>query len=154
MNQDIFLKFSIFLSYVSARLTKKFWPLLNQPASYGPFQPKLWWPLGTVFVEIFWNGKNWGGFTPFPVTHWKEIWISWKKRRFEIFRTLASPSHNNVHVLMIKTYLVGKSLAVLLNNQNAKLYGHKSRKNSELEFWMTSLAVHNRFLFLFSLQIM
>ena len=89
--------FRVSSSYASSKLTKKFWPLLNQPASYGPFRPKLWWPLATVFVEIFWNEKNWGGFRPFPVTHWKEIWISWKKRRFEIFRTLTSPSHNDVH---------------------------------------------------------
>ena len=94
--------FSISSSGDSAKLTSKFWPLLNQPASYGPFRKKLQWPLETVFVEKFWNEKNWDGFRPFPVTHWKEIWISWKKRRFEIFRTLTSPSHNNVHALGYK----------------------------------------------------
>ena len=92
--------FRVCLSHVCAKLTKKLWPLLNQPASYGPFRPKLRWHLEAVFVEIFWNRKNWGGFRPLPVTHRKEIWISWKKRRFEIFRTLASPSHNDVHALI------------------------------------------------------
>ena len=45
--------FSISSSHVCAKLTKKFWPLLNQPASHGPFRPKLGTPLATVFVEIF-----------------------------------------------------------------------------------------------------
>ena len=53
-NQDIFLKFSAFFSsHACAKLTKTFWPLLNQPASHGPFWPKLGTPLATVFVEIF-----------------------------------------------------------------------------------------------------
>ena len=77
--------FNICLSHVCANLTKKFWPLLNQPASHSPFRPKLWTSLATVFVDIFWKEKNWVGFRPFPMTHWKEFLISWKKRRFEIF---------------------------------------------------------------------
>ena len=68
---------------------QKFWLLLNQPACYGPYQPKIWTPLATLFVEIFWNEKNWGGFRPNWVAPWKEFMISWKKRRFEIFRTTA-----------------------------------------------------------------
>ena len=68
---------------------QKFWPLLNQPACYGPYRPKFWTPLATVFVEIFWNEKNWGSFRPNWVAPWKEFMISWKKRRFEIFRTTA-----------------------------------------------------------------
>ena len=54
--------FSISLSHVCAKLTKKFWPLLNQPASHGPFQPKLGMPLATVFVEIFQIEKKLGCF--------------------------------------------------------------------------------------------
>ena len=73
------------LSQVCAKLAQKFWSLLNQPASHGPFRPKLWTSLATVFVDIFWKEKNWVGFRPFPMTHWKEFLISWKKRRFEIF---------------------------------------------------------------------
>ena len=72
-------------SQVCAKLAQKFWSLLNQPASHGPFRPKLWTSLATVFVDIFWKEKNWVGFRPFPMTHWKEFLISWKKRRFEIF---------------------------------------------------------------------
>ena len=34
-------------------MTKKFWLLLNHPASHGPFRPKLQMPIGTIFVEIF-----------------------------------------------------------------------------------------------------
>ena len=45
--------FSICSSHVCANLTKNIWPLLYQPASHGPFWPKLWMPLETVFVEIF-----------------------------------------------------------------------------------------------------
>ena len=77
--------FSVCSSPVCAKLTKKFRPLLNQPASHGPFWPKLWTSLATVLVDIFWKEKNWVGFRPFPMTHWKEFLISWKKRRFEIF---------------------------------------------------------------------
>ena len=72
-------------SQVCAKLAQKFWSLLNQPASHGPFWPKLWTSLATVFVDIFWKEKNWVGFRPFPMTHWKEFLKSWKKRRFEIF---------------------------------------------------------------------
>ena len=66
-------------------MTKKFRPLLDQPASQGPFWPKLWMSLATVFVDTFWKEKNWVGFRPFPMTHWKEFLISWKIRCFEIF---------------------------------------------------------------------
>ena len=81
--------FSISLSHDCAKMMQKFWPLLNQPACYGPYRPKIWTPLATVFVEIFWNEKNWGCFRPNWVAPWKEFMISWKKRRFEIFRTTA-----------------------------------------------------------------
>ena len=81
--------FSISLSHDCAKMMQKFWPLLNQPACYGPYRPKFWTPLATVFVEIFWNEKNWGCFRPNWVAPWKEFMISWKKRRFEIFRTTA-----------------------------------------------------------------
>ena len=45
-------------------LTKKFWLLLNQPASYSPFWPKFWKSLATLFVEIFEKEKKWGGSGP------------------------------------------------------------------------------------------
>ena len=54
---------------------KKFWPLLNQPASHGPFRPKLWMPLATIFVEIFEKEKNWWGSRQISVTPWKESLI-------------------------------------------------------------------------------
>ena len=44
--------FSICSSPDCAKLTKKFRPLLNQPASHCPFRPKLWTSLATVFVDI------------------------------------------------------------------------------------------------------
>ena len=77
--------FSICSSHVCANLRKKFWPLLNQPASHGPFWPKLWMSLATVFVEIFQKEKNWWGSRPIWVTWWKEFSISFKKWRFEFF---------------------------------------------------------------------
>ena len=96
----LFEIFSICSSQVCAKLAQKFWSLLNQPASHGPFRPKLWTSLATVFVDIFWKEKNWVGFRPFPMTHWKEFWISWKKRRFEIFwsswKSILTLSTNNV----------------------------------------------------------
>ena len=49
----LFEIFSICSSYVCAKLTKKFLPLLNQAACHSRFQPKLWTALATVFVEIF-----------------------------------------------------------------------------------------------------
>ena len=88
-NQDIFLKFSAFVYHKSVLNWQKVF--CNQPASYSQFRPKLWTPLGTVFVEIFWKEKNCGVFRPFPVTHWKEFWISWKKWRFEIFWLVVGP---------------------------------------------------------------
>ena len=81
--------FSISLSHDCAKMMQKFWPLLNQPACYGPYRPKFWTPLATVFVEIFWNEKNWGCFRPYWVAPWKEFMISWKKQRFESFWTTA-----------------------------------------------------------------
>ena len=45
--------FSICLSHVNAKLTKKFLPLLNQAASHSRYRPKLRTALATVFVEIF-----------------------------------------------------------------------------------------------------
>ena len=50
--------FSICSSHDCANLTKKIWPLLNQPASKGQFWLKLWMPLATIFVEIFQKEKN------------------------------------------------------------------------------------------------
>ena len=91
--------FSISSSGDSAKLTSKFWPLLNQPARHGPFRPKLWTALATVFVGIFFRKKFWWGSRPIPVAHWKEFWISWKKWRFQIFQKLAGPSNNEVHDL-------------------------------------------------------
>ena len=58
-----------------------------RPASHGPFQPKLWMPLATIFVEIFQKEKKWWGSGPIGVTSWKDFSISLKKWRFEIFRT-------------------------------------------------------------------
>ena len=66
-------------------MTKEFWPLLNVGTSHGPFWPKPWMPLATVFVEIFSKEKNWWGSRPIWVTSWKEIAIYFKKWRFEIF---------------------------------------------------------------------
>ena len=52
---------------------------------------KLYTPLTTIFVEKkFWK-KFWCGSRPIWVTPWEEFLISWKKWRFEIFRT-AAPS--------------------------------------------------------------
>ena len=89
--------FSISSSGDSAKLTSKFWPLLNQPARHGPFRPKLWTALATVFVGIFFWKKFWLGSRPIPVTHWKEFWIFWKKWCFQIFQKLAGPDNNKVH---------------------------------------------------------
>ena len=59
--------FSICSSQEFAKLTKKIWLLLTQPASYGPFRPKLWMPLATIFVEIFQKEKKWRGSGPIEV---------------------------------------------------------------------------------------
>ena len=83
--------FSISSSGDFAKLTSKFWPLLNQPARHGPFRPKLWTALATVFVGIFFWKKIWWGLRPISVAYQKEFWISWKKRRFQIFQKPSSP---------------------------------------------------------------
>ena len=61
--------FSICSSSDSAKLTSKFWPLLNHPTRHGPFRPKLWTALATVFVGIFFWKKFWLGSIPIPVAH-------------------------------------------------------------------------------------
>ena len=48
---------------------------------------KVWTPLATVFVQKKFLKKFWWGFRHIWVTPWKEFLISWKKWRFEIFRT-------------------------------------------------------------------
>ena len=83
--------FSICSSHVCANLMKKFLPLLNQPACNGPFLPKFWTALATVIVGIFFWKKFWWGFRPISVAYQKEFWISWKKRRFQIFQKPISP---------------------------------------------------------------
>ena len=72
---------SICSSHVCVNLTKKFWLLVNQPASYGRFRPKLWKSLVTLFVEIFEKEKKWWGSGPIWVTSWKEFSISLRKNR-------------------------------------------------------------------------
>ena len=70
---------------------KKFLPLLNKPARNGPFLPKFWTALATVIVGIFFRKNFWWGFRPISVAYQKEFWISWKKRRFQIFQKPSSP---------------------------------------------------------------
>ena len=77
--------FSIYSSHICANLIKNFLLLLNQPASHGPFEPKLWMPLATIFVDIFQKEKKWWGSRPIWVTWWKEFSISFKKWCFEFF---------------------------------------------------------------------
>ena len=83
--------FTICSSHVCANLMKKFLPLLNRPARNGPFLPKFWTALATVIVGIFFRKKFWWGFRPISVAYQKEFWISWKKRRFQIFQKPSSP---------------------------------------------------------------
>ena len=70
---------------------KNFFLLLNWPACNGPFLPKFWTALATVIVGIFFRKKFWWGFRPISVAYQKEFWISWKKRRFQIFQKPSSP---------------------------------------------------------------
>merc|ERR1712020_470387 len=49
--------FTICSSHVCANLMKKFLTLLNWPARNGPFLPKFWTALATVFVGIFFSKK-------------------------------------------------------------------------------------------------
>ena len=83
--------FTICLSHVCANLMKKILPLLIRPVRNGPFLPKFWTALATVIVGIFFRKKFWWGFRPISVAYQKEFWISWKKRRFQIFQKPSSP---------------------------------------------------------------
>jgi len=83
--------FTICSSYVCANLMKNFLPLLNRSARSGPFLPNFWTALATVIVGIFFQKKFWWGFRPISVAYQKEFWISWKKRRFQIFQKPSSP---------------------------------------------------------------
>ena len=61
-------------------------PALHENVFWTDFA-KISHSAATVYVEIFQKEKNWGGFRPIPVTHWKEFEISLEKRRFQIFQT-------------------------------------------------------------------
>ena len=65
--------------------------LLPARCGSGPFLPKFWTALATVIVGIFFRKKFWWGFRPISVAYQKEFWISWKKRRFQIFQKPSSP---------------------------------------------------------------
>ena len=97
--------FTICSSHVCANLMKKFLPLLNQPARNGPFLPKFWTALATVIVGIFFRKKFWWGFRPISVAYQKEFWISWKKRRFQIFQKPSSPGFQSF-LLYVKFWAV------------------------------------------------
>ena len=88
MNQAIALKFSAFVHHMSALNWQKNFGHYSISVPVAPSSmPKLLTPLATIFVEIFFQKKIWWGFGPIWVTPWKDFLISWKKWRFEIFRT-------------------------------------------------------------------
>ena len=118
--------FSICLSYVCAKLTTKFLLLLNQPASNSPFWPKFWTALATAFVGIFFRKNFWRGSGPIPVGHWKEFWISWKKRRFQIFQKPVCP------------YWSSSWLIHSLSDQGSALRG----AISSISFWWSIIWIH------------
>ena len=131
--------FSICSSHVCANLTKKFWPLLNQPASHGPFRPKLWMPLAIVFVEIFQKEKNWWGSGPIGVTSWKDFSISLKKWRFWFFwkacgstLTMSTIRVSQITVLTSQTdkYLWDQTFFHYLGQK----YNRKSKKFKSFQF--------------------
>ena len=96
MNQVIALKFSAFVHHMSALNWQKNFGHYSISVPVAPSSmPKLLTPLATIFVEIFFQKKIWWGFGPIWVTPWKDFLISWKKWRFEIFRT-ALPSRASV----------------------------------------------------------
>ena len=81
-------KFSAFVYHMSGlNWTKNF----SHCSISGPVapssMPKLKTPLATIFVKKNCWKKFWWGSRPNWVTPWKEFVISWKKWRFEIFRT-------------------------------------------------------------------
>ena len=88
--QDIDLKFSAFVHHMSGVNWHKNFSHCSISRSVAPSSmQKLCTPLATIFVEKkFWK-KFWCGFRPIRVTPWREFLISWKKWRFEIFRTTA-----------------------------------------------------------------
>ena len=88
IDQDIALKFSAFVHHMFALNWQKNFRhyLISVPVAPSSM-PKLPTPLATIFVEIFFQKKNWWGFGPIWVTPWKNFLIPWKKCRFEIFRT-------------------------------------------------------------------
>ena len=89
---DIFLKFSPLIHHMFVLIWwKKICRCSIKPARNGPFLPKFWTALATVIVGIFFRKKFWWGFRPISVAYQKEFWISWKKRRFQIFQKPSSP---------------------------------------------------------------
>ena len=60
---------------------QKFWQLLNWPVSHGPYWPKLWMPLATIFVEIFLKEKT-GEVRTTSSYPMEGIWDIFKKTAF------------------------------------------------------------------------
>ena len=89
-NQDISLKFSAYVYHVSVvNWSKNFGSCSISWSVAPPSMPKLWMPLATIFVEIFFKKRFWWGSRPIWVAQWKEFQISWKKWCFEILQTTA-----------------------------------------------------------------
>ena len=89
---DIFLKFSPIVYHMFVLIWWKNFCRCSIPfALNGPFLPKFWTALATVIVGIFFRKKFWWDFRPLSVAYQKEFWISWKKRRFQIFQKPSSP---------------------------------------------------------------
>ena len=81
-------KFSAFVLHMSGLNWRKNFSHCSISGPVAPSSmPKLKTPLATIFVEKKIWKKFWWGSRPNWVTPWKEFVISWKKWRFEIFRT-------------------------------------------------------------------
>ena len=78
-------------------MTSKFWLLLNQPACHGPFRPKLWTALATIFVGIFFE-KNFGkvlDLYQLPIE--RNFEHLEKNGVLQFFEQVAGPDDNAVH---------------------------------------------------------
>ena len=99
--QDIFLKFSPFVTHMSVvNWWKKFGRSTTNMSATPLFVSKLCEGLAPILFEIWSKKFFWWGSRPISVTQWQEFQISPKKWRFEIFGTSA-PSRGNrvIHAL-------------------------------------------------------
>ena len=127
-NKDTGFKFSAFVYHMSGLNWQKNFGHCSINKSVAPSSmQKLWALLATIYVEKKIWKKFWWGFRHIWVTPWKEFLISWKKWRFEIFRTALPSRASVVHGLAYSSTYFQRSnwyLAIMIEKDLGSTFNH------------------------------